>query len=60
MTVPGIYRIVKLAFWTTGGAVAGFIAMQISGSARDRALLIVIGAFIGLLIGLFTGTFSEE
>lgn len=60
MTAFGIVKIVKLAIWMVGGAIIGLVVTLMAGLVKDREMPVIIGSVVGLLIGLFIETFSEE
>ncbi|MDP8248343.1 MAG: hypothetical protein P9M00_09430 [Candidatus Tritonobacter lacicola] len=60
MTAFGIVKLAKMVLWVVGGAVAGLIVAWVTGMVKDKEMPILIGAVIGLLVGLFLETFSEE
>lgn len=60
MTVFGMMKITKLILWVVGCAFIGYIATRMMGMVKDKEVPIIFCAIIGLLIGLFMETFSEE
>lgn len=60
MTVFGMMKITKMILWMLGCALVGFIVTRMIGQVKDKEVLIIFCAVIGLLIGLFMETFSEK